>query len=190
MKSVMKWVRLDEFPDAKPPERAHVTDSGVDMFAAEDCTILPGQTVKVRTGICVRVFPYTGSEETYAGPTGYNQPGGWTFGCFGWDKSGLGSKGLKVGAGVIDNPYTGEIVFVITYLPTWLLWNQLIGFLKNLRYLSQVGNAMQVCGYEFKKGDKIAQLVVQRVELSKLEESVDGLGDTDRGASGFGDSGK
>lgn len=188
MKTVMKWTRVIE--DAKGPERAHPTDSGVDLFAAEDCTVMPGQTVRVRTGICVRVFPYDGTGEKPIGDTGYNQVGGWTYSCFAWDKSGLGSKGLKVGAGVIDNPYTGEIQFVVTYLPTWQLWNSLIGLLKNMRYIYQVGEQLgcQNNGWVFKKGDKVAQLVVQRVELSKIEESVS-LGDTDRGSSGFGDSG-
>ena len=43
--------------------------------------------------------------------------------------------------------------------------------------------------YEVKKGDKIAQLVIHKCELLE-PELVDSLEDTDRGACGFGSTGK
>jgi dUTP pyrophosphatase len=43
--------------------------------------------------------------------------------------------------------------------------------------------------YEVKAGDKIAQLVIQPILLPRLE-LVDSLEDTDRGANGFGSTGR
>ena len=40
-------------PNAKIPQYAHVTDSGVDVYALDDITVKPGETVLVPTGIKV-----------------------------------------------------------------------------------------------------------------------------------------
>lgn len=42
-------------PDAKIPQYAHSTDSGLDIFALEDITIHPGETKLVPTGIKVAI---------------------------------------------------------------------------------------------------------------------------------------
>lgn len=44
-------------PDAKIPQYAHITDSGLDVFALEDITIHPGETVLVPTGIKIALPP-------------------------------------------------------------------------------------------------------------------------------------
>jgi len=81
-----------------------------------------------------------------------------------WDKSGLSRKqGLKVLGGVIDSGYRGEIVITLINL----------------------GNKK----YEIKKGDKIAQMLIQPVHSVEIVE-VDSLDDTARGEKGFGSSGK
>ncbi len=80
-----------------------------------------------------------------------------------WDKSGLSFKyGLKVFGGVIDSGYRGEIMVVIA-------------------------NTSQN-KYEIKKSQKIAQLLIQKVELVDVVES-ELLSDTQRGIGGFGSSG-
>ena len=43
--------------DAKIPQYAHISDSGMDVYAVEDVTIHPGETVLVRTGIKVALPP-------------------------------------------------------------------------------------------------------------------------------------
>ena len=43
--------------------------------------------------------------------------------------------------------------------------------------------------YEVKAGDKIAQLVIHKIELPELEQ-VDSLEETDRGDGGFGSTGR
>lgn len=80
-----------------------------------------------------------------------------------WDKSGPSHKfGVKTLGGVLDSGYRGEY---------------LIGLIN----LGQEN-------FEIKKGQKIAQLLIQKVERPEIEET-DELGDTSRGAGGFGSTG-
>ena len=78
-------------------------------------------------------------------------------------RSGLAAKhGLDVLAGVIDSDYTGEIKV------------SLINFGTD--------------DVEIKKGDRIAQLIIQKYASDWYE--VDSFDDTERGAGGFGSTGK
>ncbi len=80
-----------------------------------------------------------------------------------WDKSGIALKGgLKTMGGVIDSNYRGEIGVIV----------------KNLSKED----------YKINKGDKIAQMLIQKVECPIIEE-VDKLDDTERGEDGFGSTG-
>ncbi len=81
-----------------------------------------------------------------------------------WDKSGLAAKkGLKTMGGVIDAGYRGEIQVV----------------------LANLGNEPHTIAV----GDKIAQLLIQKVDLPEVSEAA-GLSDSERGDGGFGSSGK
>jgi dUTP pyrophosphatase len=78
-------------------------------------------------------------------------------------RSGLAVKHcINVGAGVIDPDYTGEIKVV--------LFNH--------------GEK----DFEIKKGDRIAQLVLERCETPPIEE-INIVEDTERGSGGFGSTG-
>lgn len=44
-------------PDAKMPEYAHDSDSGMDVFALDDYTIHPGETILIPTGIKMAIPP-------------------------------------------------------------------------------------------------------------------------------------
>jgi len=80
-----------------------------------------------------------------------------------WDKSGLSQKsGIKTLGGVIDSNYTGE----------WFV---------GLVNLGQED-------FEIKKGQKIAQVLIQKVEKPEIEES-DELEETNRGMGAFGSTG-
>jgi len=80
-----------------------------------------------------------------------------------WDKSGVAAKGgIKTMGGVIDSNYRGEIGII----------------LKNLSDNK----------YKISKGDKIAQMLIQKVASPEIEE-VDDLENTDRGEGGFGSTG-
>lgn len=78
-------------------------------------------------------------------------------------RSGLSVKhGVQVGAGVIDPDYTGEVKV--------LLFNQ--------------GESP----VKIKKGDRIAQLILERCETPEIEE-VGVIQETQRGDGGFGSTG-
>ncbi len=79
-----------------------------------------------------------------------------------WDKSGIAKKGLIKIGGVIDPTYRGE-------------------------YMIMMHNISSK-DYIVKKGEKIAQILIQKVEVSKIEE-VKELSDSKRGAGSFGSSG-
>lgn len=81
-----------------------------------------------------------------------------------WDKSGVSQKrGIKGLGGVIDEEYRGEVFIGVV----------------------NVGNEVQ----EFAVGDKVAQLIIQKVEHPKLVE-VDEFEQTARGEGAFGSTGR
>lgn len=138
-------------PDAIIPERAHNDDAGLDLYAAEDCYLIPGKITKIRTGIAIQICREQNDFNTYAG--------------FIWDRSSMGSKGFGKLAGVIDQGYTGEIMVLITN--------------HNQPEISTL----------VKKGDKIAQIIFQKVETPSIRE-VQEFDNTSRGNNGFGSTGK
>lgn len=80
-----------------------------------------------------------------------------------WDKSGIAKEGVTTLAGVGDAGYRGEYKIVLYNLSSKK--------------------------YEIKKGQKIAQILIQKVESPEIEE-VDELSETSRGTGGFGSTGK
>lgn len=78
-------------------------------------------------------------------------------------RSGLSAKGVMVAFGTIDSDYRGEVGVIMTCLARH--------------------------GFKFQVGDRIAQLVVSKVEIAELEE-VEVLSETVRGEGGFGSTGK
>ena len=75
----------------------------------------------------------------------------------------MGKRGIKTLGGVIDSGYRGEVGVI--------LWN-----------ISQET-------HEIKAGERIAQLLIQSIATPQTKE-VSILSTTDRGAGGFGSSGK
>ena len=132
--------------DLPLPRYAHAGDAGMDLYAAEDAVIAPGERMLVPTGIAVAI------PEGYAG---FVQP-----------RSGLAIKhGLSLvnTPGLIDSHYRGEIRVIAV----------------NLDHERSI---------EIRRGDKIAQLVVQPVVRCSLVEAGE-LDPTVRGEGGFGSTG-
>lgn len=71
--------------------------------------------------------------------------------------------GIQVGAGVIDSDYRGEVKI--------LLFNH------------------GTDTFEIKQGDRIAQLIVEKISMPVIQERID-LTETVRGQGGFGSTGK
>jgi dUTP pyrophosphatase len=79
-------------------------------------------------------------------------------------KSGLAVKsGIDLLAGVIDNGYRGE----------WIV--------------ALINHGEEV--KSFKKGDKVCQALLQKIEQAEIEEA-DNLSETERGTGGFGSTGR
>lgn len=144
----MKTLRVKKLSEhATLPTRAHEFDAGLDLYASEDVFITLGSTVKVSTGIAINV-----SEGYFAKIE---------------DRSGMASKGLRTGAGIVDFGYNGEVLVVI----------------HNLSYRGEFG------GYMVRKGDRVAQLLLHKIELPQVLE-VSSFSDSDRGEGAFGSSGR
>ena len=134
-------------PDLDLPRYARPDDAGLDLLAAEDVSLKPGDRAAVPTGVALAI------------PRGYAG--------FVHARSGRALKeglALANAPGLIDAGYRGEIKVVVVNLDP--------------------GSPIDI-----RRGDKIAQLVIQPVEPLELE-AVDDLPDSDRGAGGFGSTGR
>ena len=153
-------IRVQVLEGGKMPTKANHNDAGFDVYATEDITLYPGQVKKSPLNIKLQL------------PEGY------------WarieTKSGLGSKGMMVWAGVIDEGYRG-IPHVI---------------MSNIKLKSNEMSDIIDEPYEntdpiiILKGEKIAQITMNphdnfftMVEVTEVSEN------TERGTGGFGSSG-
>lgn len=152
--------------DAKLPSYAHNGDAGMDLYAAEEVIIEPGKSALVPVGIKLAI------------PYGYEvqiRP-----------RSGVSLKTpLRIpnAPGTIDCGYRDEINVIVF----------------NASYMVEEGNSTDpltldqkgcIHGtYKIRKGDRIAQMVVAKVEYATFVETdnVKAIGE-DRGG-GFGSSG-
>lgn len=150
-------------PDVTIPTKAHDTDAGFDLYAyCPDASFYSWESGCQANVKGVKVRP----NETYKFQTGIKMaiPDGY-WGAI-YARSGLATKcGLRPAncVGVIDSSYRGEIIVAI----------------------HNDSNETQLIHH----GDRIAQLVIQKVEPTVFEE-VSELDETSRGESGFGGSGK
>lgn len=154
----MKVKKLN--PEAQVPTRAEAGSNGYDLYSIEETFIPQGKTAVIDTGIAIDL---TG--ENYApNLIPYFEIK---------DRSGLASKGLRTGAGVVDYSYRGPIKVVI----------------HNLNNTSMYDTKTDKHGYLIKKGDRIAQGIIQ---LSMIQSPVvvDELTETERNAGGFGSTGQ
>ncbi|MGH3443434.1 MAG: dUTP diphosphatase [Nitriliruptorales bacterium] len=139
----LRVVRLDR--ELPLPSYAHPGDAGLDLRAAEFCTLSPGERAAIPTGLAVAVPP---------GWVGLVHP-----------RSGLAfRRGLTVvnAPGTIDSGYRGELRVLLVNLSDERV--------------------------TIERGDRIAQLVLQRVGDVTVVE-VDELDETGRGPGGLGSTG-
>lgn len=157
-------------PDAIMPRKAHANDAGFDLVAVEDTIIEPGETALVKTGLAFEL------------PEGFEmqvRP-----------RSGVTLKTkLRVQLGTVDSNYRGEVGVIVDNIgsgePAYV---SLISDISGETTIDSEGNLYDTPTYIVRKGDRIAQAVIQRlpdVELIEVEE----LGDSERGTGGFGSSG-
>src|SRR5699024_1634101 len=152
--------------DAVIPTKAHAEDSGFDLYSVEDVVIHPGETIVVGTGIAVNL------------PEGHEaqiRP-----------RSGVTAKTkLRVQLGTIDNGYTGELgIIVDNVAPPGMgvdFYCQMNGEHVSPIVMGEFGE------YYIRKGDRIAQLAVQKISYTDVIY-VTSLKGQSRGDSGFGSS--
>lgn len=140
-------IEVEVLDGGKLPFKAHRTDAGFDLFATSDVEIIPGQIMKHPLNIKMKL------------PRGvYAQIE---------SKSGLGSKGLLVYAGVIDESYRGVPHVVGSNL-----------------------NIHEGIPIVIKAGAKICQMTMRPHANEYFIVQVDKVDtDTERGSGGFGSTG-
>ncbi len=150
--------------DAKLPEYANPGDAGMDIYAAKEVLIKPGQTCIVPTGLKMAI------------PEGYEmqiRP-----------RSGISFKTplrLSNSPGTIDSGYRDELGIIMTNTSCNKIDDN------NQLTIDTKGNING--SYVIKKGDRIAQMVLQEVPRINFQvvDSVECIG-VDRGG-GFGSTG-
>lgn len=161
-------------PDAKIPQYAHISDSGMDVYALDDITVRPGKTVLVPTGIKVAL------------PVGFElqvRP-----------KSGRALKTkLRVAntPGTIDQAYRDEIKIIIENIEPPIRDITTNTILNEDGTVDHIEITSIEYGRDFTigKGEKFCQLVlceVPKVAFYRVD-SVQEIGDNRNG--GFGSTG-
>lgn len=150
-------VKVEE--GGKLPHKVRMTDAGFDLFATEDITLYPGQSGKTPLNVRLKLPPSTYAEIT--------------------TKSGLGSKGHSVRAGIIDEEYRGVI-------------NVIHSNVALIQGLDEDGLPLMLTQpLVIKKGDKLAQLIMHPFSNQYYIEEVKEIDmNTSRGEGGFGSTGK
>ncbi len=151
-------VKVEE--GGKLPSKVRQTDAGFDLYATEDITLYPGQSGKTPLNVRLKLPLNTYAEIT--------------------TKSGLGSKGHAVRAGIIDEEYRGVINVIHSNVAL------IAGLDPNEGY-----PLMNVEPLVIKKGEKLAQLILHPYSNQYFIEEVQELDmNTSRGEGGFGSTGK
>lgn len=174
-------------PDAVIPTQAHANDAGFDLYAVEDTVIEPGETVLIKTGIAVQL------------PPGYElqvRP-----------RSGISLKTkLRVAnaPGTVDASFTGEVGIIIDNISDSdveeIGYRRVYGYIDGTFTETKRGetydtnedettrNIIPNTTYIIRRGDRIAQAVIQRLPAVTFAE-VDELDETERGSDGYGSTG-
>ena len=163
-KEIEVFIELSE--GAVMPTYANEGDAGMDVYALEDVTILPMETKIIPTGIKVAV------------PDGYEiqvRP-----------RSGISYKTplrISNSPGTIDAKYRGDVGVIMTN--TSVLEKNILQLEEYL--IDEKGNKQGT--YKIRKGDRIAQIVLQevpKIKFNKIDNIKDIEGDRN---GGFGSTG-
>lgn len=161
---VIKFKRLNS--DARTPTKTHSTDAGFDIYAVDNGQVMDfggkeSSCIEYGTGIAIDI------------PKGY-------VGKI-YPRSSISKKNLSLcnSVGIIDSGYQGEIKFRFNMIPDEY---QLLGWGGILSPIFKRGL--------YKKGDRIGQIIIEKLEDIKLEEISEFKSKTERGSRGFGSSGR
>ena len=162
----VKFKKLSE--TAITPQKANYNDAGFDLFADEDVILAYGETRVIATNIALEL------------PDGFMadvRP-----------RSGLTrDTALRVHYGTVDAGYRGGIGIICENADHHTNSFNINEEVLMIRMPDVVGVELKT-DIEIKKGDKIAQLVIQRIPDIELIEAEE-LTDSGRGENGFGSTG-
>lgn len=144
------------------PTRAYSTDAGLDLYSLENVFIPINDKKIIKTGIGIDLPP-----DFYAKIE---------------DRSSMGAKGLRTGGGVIDAGFQGELGVIIHNLNCSLH----LGISPN--FSGKYEGPPIPYGYWIQAGDKVAQLIIQRIETPTPKE-IPKPKSSERSSNGFGSSG-
>ena len=164
---------------ATTPRKANYNDAGFDLYADEDVTLAYGETKAIATNIALEL------------PDGYmadvRPRSGLTRDTALRVQYGTVDAGYRGGIGIIcENANYGEDVYYTGKLFGVANAKSDIDFSVKANEAVTKWNSM---AYHIHRGDKIAQLVIQKIPDIELIEA-DELNETARGAGGFGSTGK
>ena len=147
-------------PEAKLPQKVFEADACFDLYCLEDFNIEVFETKLIRTGLRFEI------------PDGFDLDIR--------EKSGLATKGIIIGGGVVDSVYRGEIQIVMRFLDN-----------KVMRINSD-GKPVAMRVIKFEAGDKIAQCkLVSKIPTAIVEITESEFNaNTERSSGGFGSSGR
>ena len=169
-KKMLRVQFLENYAGPDTFEPAHEGDAGIDLYAAEDHFLYPGERHLIKCGIRIALPP---------GTEGQIRP-----------KSGLAYKqGLTVinTPGTIDEGYRGEIMVAAFNANPVITTEELNRYRwRSTDDLHHVDPGTRMIAID--KGQKIAQLVITKYERPAVE-IVEDLDDTVRGDGGFGSTG-
>ncbi len=154
--------------DAKLPSRSETGSSGYDLYASEEVFIPLGKTEIIKTGIAIEMEGVNTFPQQSVIPLFKIE-----------DRSSMAAKGLRIGAGVVDYSYRGEIKVVMHNLN-----NTTDEMVTNIN-----GGTVRKYGYLIRKGDKIAQGLIILTYTPEVE-TASVLSETERNERGFGSTGK
>ncbi len=152
--------------NATVPNKNRESDAGFDLYATEDIEILVNEKVTIGTGVAMSI------------PEGY-------YGRIA-DRSSMAARGIEVSGGVVDSEYRGEVKVILTNRGFFTRDFEKVEF-KDTFTINETKNKNQP--YTIKKGNKIAQIIIEKIGLPEVEVVKD-LPKSSRGTLGFGSSGK
>ena len=166
-------IKVEVLEGGTLPKKAHGSDAGFDVYATEDVVIYPGQVVKTPLNIRMELPVNSWARiET---------------------KSGLGSKGMLVYAGVIDRGYRGVPHVVCTNMKMKKTIERPVANVVNPNLKPTETEEVLVDNDEpivIHKGEKIAQITMNpHSEEFYIEQVKEVSVQSDRGEGGFGSTG-
>lgn len=168
LKKQMFRIEVEVLDGGTLPFKVRQSDAGFDVYATSDFDLRPGTVVKHPLNIRMKLPKGTWGEIT--------------------TKSGLGAKGQLVYAGVIDEEYRGIPHVIMTNIKHFEAVHS-SHYEKTGRGEEQT--LLPTQPIKFKKGDKLAQLILSPYCDQYYIEQVESVDTaTSRGEGGFGSTGK